>query len=229
MDEHKLRAAIRRLREEKAQLAASLNEAVGIIDEYEKQAPEIESMRDQLEALHGTIREGTHRAAFDELAEEMRLDPEFSDIVFDALKLDTSGDEPDAKSIKKALETFVKGKEKKLLIPEETDAETDDEDEGDAQGNDEPEASDESNILASIFNIAPKAKTPAASKGNTPATAKGNAQAESKPATKPTAPEKLSRGEGSSRGSRDDHRVKTIEEQIDADFAATGRTDAFRI
>ena len=123
----KLQNAVRKLIARRDELQTALGDAIGTIERYEADAPTLESLQTELEGIYGTIREGTHRAAFDDAAGKLRVDPEMLDLIYEAMKLDTTKDEPDSKAIRSALKEFTAKRPKLILDPADND---DDDDEG---------------------------------------------------------------------------------------------------
>lgn len=209
----KYRAAFRKKSKELAQRDTLLDEFVA---EHEELLESHNATKAELDGIKASKTTEAHRAEFDKQARKANVDPEYLDDLFRLADLDLDEEEPDPKDIAQAIRDAVKKrpymiaqakKKGKDAEEEETD---DDEDEDDSEDDDsdvDDLADDEQDDEAPVAKPAKNAKAEADLSKEV----------------------KLGKGEGAGRGSRASLKPPSPDEQIDADFAATGRTDAFRI
>ncbi len=235
-EESQWKAKYRRLGEKFKKLLASNKELTQTLDENLPRLERLEEIENDLTELQGSMRAGTYREEFEKVYEKLGGDPADVDDAWELLKLDTKAETPDPKAIKAATRDFLK-KKPKFLKPAD-----DEEEEGEGDQAESSDEDDEDEDIRSVFQLAPKAKAKASDKTKTkgnakpslddeeddePAMTRGKAAPKKPAGTQQSA--KLERGEGAARGRRNDHRALTIDDVVDRDFAATGRTDAFRI
>jgi hypothetical protein len=174
-----------------------------ILDAAQSLIEENEQLSAQPDAIQEKLRalnEHVHRQAFNAAAKDAGVDPAHLDDLWKLSPLEIGDDLPDDKAVAKHVKAAVKARPAMVKPAADAGADDDGDDGDDGQGGDEAGATEG----AEAAGGAPPAK-PAA------------------------APAKLSRGEGASRGGRDDHKPQTLAQIVDSDFAATGRTDAFKI
>ena len=226
------------LEHENKQLQAQIAERDQTI---EKQSAQLDEVADFLESLpdvdaltkrvadyETAIREGVTRAAWEEEAAKLGVDPKFFD---DLWKLDAPelSDAPDPKALAAHLAKSIEGRQVMLAAPgdDQEEAEETDDDEGPEEADEEGEGVGVSagRKALSIYDVAPPRKAQERPQGKPAAKPQaGRADA----AARPTGG-KLTPSAGSGRGSRDSQRRETVDDVVDRDFAATGRTDDFRI
>ena len=193
--------------------------------------PDVDALTKQVADYETAIREGVTRAAWEEEAAKLGVDPKYFD---DLWKLDAPelSDEPDAKALAAHLAKSIEGRQVMLAAPSDDDDETEAEepDEEEADSDDETEGATAGRKPMSIFDVAPP-KKPAP--GKAPGTPQDGPAAKPRPgrAEAPAKPQggKLTASAGASRGSRDSQRRETVDDVVDREFAETGRTDDFRI
>ena len=208
------------------QQSAQLDEVADFLESL----PDVDALTKQVADYETAIREGVTRAAWEEEAAKLGVDPKYFD---DLWKLDAPelSDEPDAKALAAHLAKSIEGRQVMLAAPsddDETEAEEPDEEEADSD--DETEGATAGRKPMSIFDVAPP-KKPAP--GKAPGTPQDGPAAKPRPgrAEAPAKPQggKLTASAGASRGSRDSQRRETVDDVVDREFAETGRTDDFRI
>ncbi len=105
--------ALNALDEENAELKAKLKAFDGI---------DPEKLKARVGELEGKVRTRNHRDAFNAIADELEIDPDFRDDVFDMAKWDMSKDEADPKAMKAHFRDWLDAKDarKKYLKAKES-------------------------------------------------------------------------------------------------------------
>jgi hypothetical protein len=194
---------------ELAAITAERDEAFTALEEVTASHDELATERDE---LTGKQKADAHRKAFDKLTSTMNVDPAHVDDLWTLLGLKTEGDKPDEAAIGKAIKDAVKKRPHMI-------AKAKDDDEEEEEGNEKPEGDEAGGQGDEEEGDDDEAPAPAKTKA--PAKPAGKLKGE--------APPKMERGEGNARGSRAKLTPPSMDEIIDQDFEATGRTDAFKI
>jgi hypothetical protein len=82
-------------------------------------------MTDRLAELEGKVRDRNYRDAYKGLVEDLKINPEFADEVFELAKLTIDADEPDLKAMKGVLKDFLELKPKFKLAENDAPADAD--------------------------------------------------------------------------------------------------------
>lgn len=222
--ERQYRSTINRLKRENEELLTALEKAVASNDELTQA---LEQAQAEGEDVRAAVREGATRAVWEDAALKAGVLPELLD---DLWKIDppTIGEEaPDPKVIAAHLAKSLEDRPHVLKPPaeaEDDDDQADDEateTEEDEWGDGEPVTTKET---PTALDLAPPVK---AAKPAAPLS--GRVGKPTKPATSEAAP-KLTKGPGAGKGERDKPNERSsVDEIVDRDFAATGRTNAFKI
>ena len=207
------------------QQSAQLDEVADFLESL----PDVDALTKQVSDYETAIREGVTRAAWEEEAAKLGVDPKFFD---DLWKLDAPelSDEPDRKALAAHLAKSIEGRQVMLAAPGDDDQGEADETEEDEGGEPEEADGEGEGVAAgrkalSIYDVAPPRKAQERAQGGPAAKPRpGRAEAPAKPTGG-----KLTASAGASRGSRDSQRRETVDDVVDREFAETGRTDDFRI
>lgn len=174
-----------------------------LADEHEELQKTNAATTKERDELKASKKKDAVRKAFDSQASKANVDPEYADDLFKLLDLTDAGegDDVDEKAVKKAILEGVKNRPYMIKKPKP--------DPEDGEGDED------------VDNDTSEEEGDGETDDEAPAPAKtGKLKPETKPMTK---------GEGNGRGGRTNLKPTTMDEQIDADFADTGRTDPFRI
>lgn len=205
------------------QLTEALSESLDTLESV----GDVEAIAKENEQLKAAMTEGAYRVAWEAAAEKAGVDPEYFDDLWRLAPPEMTDADPDPKKIAAHVKESIAGR-KVLLAARDED---DDDEEGD-QGDDEEEKGDgdpfgyfsddddEEGGAKAKPTGKPKAKTVPVAKPAAKPTEKPE-----KPATKP----KLTDGEGARRGGRDASVNRDPFAVIERDFAATGRSDPFKL
>lgn len=235
--EARFKRLLQQERRKNRQLTTALEQAVEQIEVM----GDYETLKAENEQLLSAITEGAYRAEFAAAAEKAGIDPRYIDDLWKVAppEIDPEKD-PDPKAMLKHVKEAAKGRR---VLKRDEDEEDDEDREEEDQDDDETEDSEEEDDGISLFDDdddeSDEDEAPPM-KPSSKATAKpAKGQPAGKPAAKDAAPPKngkpskpapkLTKGEGAGRGSRDDHKADDFYTQVDKDFAATGRTDPYRI
>ena len=102
MNEEKVRAALARLRAERAEIAEYAADLEAKLEKAPKQ--------EDFDKLRGQLRGDRHRAAFEKACDEAGVRKDARADLYDVLKLQADADEPDAKAIAKAVKEGVESR-----------------------------------------------------------------------------------------------------------------------
>jgi hypothetical protein len=173
--------------------------AQDLMQEHETNGADAETIRAENATLKGQIAAKQHKEAFTAAATKAGIPADRHDALY-ALSGHTAEGEPDPKAIAGAVKATLK-KHPYLTAPVGDDAE------GDAEGDQGDDTDTDGDGDGSLLSEGP-VKAP-----------KGQEKAE--------AP--LPKGEGAGRGPRHPSKAKSYAEQVDDDFAATGRSDPWKL
>lgn len=210
-------ARFKRLLQDKNRQIRELTEKLGEAVEYLEALPDLDAITAENEQLRQAMTEGAYRAAWEEVAEAAGIDPEYFDDLWQLAppEMDPEKD-PDPKALKAHLAESVKGRKVYLQAR--------DDQAGDEDDRDEQEGDDQDGDPFGFFkNEIDEDGDPAVGKPSRPPASRRAEGASAKPARQ------LQPGEGVRRGGRDAAPNRDPFAIIDADFAATGRTDAFKL
>jgi hypothetical protein len=205
----KYRAAFKKKSKELKERDTLLDE---LVEEHETLLESHSTAQEELGKVAASKKTEAYRKVFDEQAKKANVDPESFDDLFRLADLDIEEEEPDAKDIAQAIRDAVKKRPYMIVKtkPKGKDTESDEDDEEGADDDDDEDS-----------NIDDDLGDEEQGDDEAPKPAKAKLKAETAP--------KLGKGEGSSRGGRAPIKPPSADEVIDADFSATGRSDAFRI
>lgn len=219
--ERQFRSTISRMKRENEELLAALEKAVASNDQLTEQLGQAQA---EGEDVRAAVREGATRAVWEDAALKAGVLPELLD---DLWKIDppTIGEEaPDPKVIAAHLASSLKDRPHVLKPPAEDD---DDQAGNEATETEEDEWEEGEPVTTketpTALDLAPPVKAPKPA-----APLSGKVGKPAKPAT--TEAPKLTKGPGAGKGERDKPNERSsVDEIVDRDFLATGRTNAFKI
>lgn len=169
---------------------------------YVESAPDATALEAELAKLREAMTEGAYRVAWEDAATKAGIDPERFDDLWRLSPPEMDPDqEPDPKALADHVKTSVASRKSFVKNAPEGDDQADDEGDGKADDGDP----------FRHFATAGKADGDGA----------GKAKAKAVPA--------LAASDGAARGGRDSGKAVNPFEQLNRDFAATGRADAFKL